>query len=85
MARIPLHDPDDPNADPDARAALAELQRRRGMTGLRNTHRAMANHPQAMEQFYALADTVYHHNSLPTERLRELPTVTSAIANNCFY
>lgn len=85
MARIPLHDPDDPECDPEARAALEELRTRRRMTSLRNTHRAMANHPKAMEQFYALADTVYHQNSLPNDRLRELPTVTSAIANNCFY
>ncbi len=45
----------------------------------------MANHPKAMEQFYAVADTVYHHNSLPTDRLRELPTVTCAMTDNCFY
>ena len=38
-----------------------------------------------MEQFYAVADTVYHHNSLPTDRLRELPTVTCAMTDNCFY
>lgn len=85
MARIPLHDPDDPACDPEARAALEQLRAQRGLTSFRNTHRAMANHPEAMERFYALADTVYYKNSLPTERLRELPTITSAMANNCFY
>ena len=85
MARIPLPDPDDPGADPEARAALAALRERRQMPALRNVQRAMANHPQAMEQFYALADTVYFRNSLPTARLRELPYLTSAVANQCFY
>lgn len=85
MARIPLPDPDDPHSDPRARAALEDFRARRQLPRLRNTHRAMANHPEAMERFYALADTVYFQNSLPTERLRELPSVTSAIANNCFY
>ena len=85
MARIPLQDPDDPDSDPEARAALDELRTRRRMPALRNVQRAIANHPQALQQLYTLIDTVYMQNSLPTGRLRELPYLTSAVANDCFY
>ncbi|GAA4727739.1 hypothetical protein [Actinomycetospora chibensis] len=85
MARIPLHDPDDPGLDPHAKALLESVKDAQPDVGLLNVHRAMANHPVAMEQFFALAQTVYLQNSLPTDRMRELPYLTSAVANNCFY
>ena len=85
MARIPLQDPDDPDIDPHAKALLESVKDAQPEIGVLNVHRAMANHPKAMEQFFALAMTVYMDNSLPTARLRELPYLTSAVANNCFY
>ena len=85
MARIPLQDPDDPDIDPHAKALLEATRSAQPEVGLLNVHRALANHPKAMEQFFALAQTVYFDNSLPTPRMRELPYLTSAVANNCFY
>ena len=43
MARIPLVDPDDPEADPKARSLLLRLRRRTGRDI--NVLRALANHP----------------------------------------
>ena len=85
MARIPLVDPDDPGVDPHAKALLDAVRDAQPDVGLLNVHRAMANHPVAMERFFALAQTVYIENSLPTARMRELPYLTSAVANDCFY
>jgi hypothetical protein len=85
VARIPLHDPDDPGLDPKAKALLEAVKDAQPDVGLLNVHRALANHPDAMEKFFAFAETVYFQNSLPSDRMRELPYLTSAIANNCFY
>ncbi|WP_157646926.1 hypothetical protein [Actinomycetospora chiangmaiensis] len=85
MARVPLNDPDDPGLDPHAKALLEAVHAAQPDVGLLNVHRALSNHPVAMEQFMALATTVYFDNSLPTARMRELPYLTSAMANNCFY
>ena len=85
MARIPLRDPDDPDIDPHAKTLLEGARDAQPDVGLLNVHRALANHPKAMEQFFALATTVYFENSLPTPRMKELPYLTSAIANSCFY
>lgn len=85
MARIPLQDPDDPNVDPKAKALLESVRNAQPKIGVLNVHRAMANHPEAMEHIFALLDTAYFSNSLPTARQRELPYLTSALANNCFY
>jgi hypothetical protein len=73
VARIPLPDPDDPGLDPHAKALLESARDAQPDVGLLNVHRALANHPKAMEQFFALAETVYIGNSLPTPRMRELP------------
>jgi hypothetical protein len=85
MARVPLWNPDDPGVDPHAKALLESVADAQPEVGVLNVHRALANHPKAMEQFFALAETVYLQNSLPTPRMRELPYLTSAVANNCFY
>lgn len=85
MARIPLQEPDDPGIDPHAKALLEAVKDAQPDVGLLNVHRALANHPEAMEKFFAFAQTVYLQNSLPTDRMRELPYLTSAIANDCFY
>ncbi len=85
MARIPLPDPDDPGVGEHQKALLEAARDAQPDVGLLNVHRALSNHPQAMEQFFAFAQTVYFENSLPTARLRELPYLTSAITNECFY
>jgi hypothetical protein len=85
MARIPLQDPNDPNIDPKAKRLLESVRDAQPEIGALNVHRAIANHPEAMEQLFALLDTVYFSNSLPTQRQRELPYLTSALANSCFY
>ena len=85
VARIPLVDPDDPSLDASTRAALAKAGSARPDAPIRNVYRAMANHPQALEAFLDLAGVTYRENSLPDPKLRELPYLTSAVANNCFY
>jgi hypothetical protein len=85
MARIPLWNPDDPEVDPHAKALLESVENAQPEVGVLNVHRALANHPQAMEQLFTFLETVYFQNSLPTTRQRELPYLTSAVANNCFY
>jgi len=83
VARIPLVDVDDPAADPQAAALLTSVRDAQDV-GILNVHRAMANHPEMMEKFFALAQVAYIDNSLnPVQR--ELAYYTSAVANNCFY
>jgi alkylhydroperoxidase family enzyme len=49
-----------------------------------NVHRALANHPDAMEAFMRLAEIVYFDNGLnPVQS--ELAYFTSAVTNSCFY
>ena len=43
MARIPLIDGEDPDADPAARAMLARVRQSRGIEA--NVYRGLANHP----------------------------------------
>jgi hypothetical protein len=50
-----------------------------------NVHKALANHPAALQKFMEFAQVVYFENSLPDAKTRELPYLTSAVANNCFY
>ena len=83
MARIPLIDHHRDDTDPKARALLRAADGQ--WYGALNVHRAMANHPDAMEKLFELMSIVYLDNSLPDSRTRELPYLTSAIANNCFY
>lgn len=83
MARIPLIDVDDPTADPRA-TALLESVRGAQDVGILNVHRALANHPELMEKFFAMAQVAYFDNSL-TSIQSELAYYTSAVANECFY
>ncbi|MGQ0483645.1 MAG: carboxymuconolactone decarboxylase family protein [Pseudonocardia sp.] len=85
MARIPLVDQHDDDADPLARALLAAAESAQPDIGVLNVHRALANHPRAMQKFFEFAEVVYFDNSLDDPKLRELPYLTSAVANNCFY
>jgi hypothetical protein len=85
VARIPLQHPDDPNVDPKAKALLESVRDAQPEIGVLNVHRAIANHPEVMTHLFALLDTAYFSNSLPSDRQRELPYLTSALANSCFY
>lgn len=83
MARIPLIRSDDPGVDPKAAALLQSVEGAQDV-GVLNVHRALANHPDMMEAFFALASVAYIDNDLnPTQR--ELAYYTSAVANTCFY
>ena len=53
--------------------------------GVLNVHKALANHPAALQKFMEFAQVVYFENSMPDAKTRELPYLTSAVANNCFY
>lgn len=85
MARIPLVDPHDPDADPAARALLRAAGEARPTGEVLNVYKALANHPEALQAFLAFAKVVYFQNSLPDAKTRELPYLTSAVANDCFY
>ena len=82
MTRIPLVDPDDPNADPKARSLLLELRQRSGRDI--NVLRALANHPDLLETFLHLGA-----QPAPTPHIRpdqrELAYLTSSVANDCHY
>lgn len=84
MARIPLVDHHDPGTDPKAAAILAAAEHAQEGVPVLNVHRALANHPDLMESFFAFAGVAYINNSL-NPRQRELPYLTSAMAIECFY
>jgi alkylhydroperoxidase family enzyme len=89
MPRLPLVDPDDPDADP---LATTLLQAVRG--GLArsddlpwrdiNVYRAMANHPQILSGILTLGAAAYQANSL-TPAQRELAYLGASTANDCHY
>lgn len=89
MGRLPLVDPDDPNADPKARALLGAIR-----AGLKdqedlpwtdiNVYQAMANHPDAFEALVRFGEQVYRRNSL-TPAHRELAYLGASVANDCHY
>jgi alkylhydroperoxidase family enzyme len=82
MARIPLVDPDDPNADPKARALLLRLRERTGRDI--NVLRALANHPDVLESFLHLGAQAPPARHLPSDQ-RELAYLTASVANDCHY
>jgi hypothetical protein len=82
VARVPLVDVDDPNADPDAVELLRSLED--ADQEILNVHRAMANHPELMGKLFNLAGSAYFGGSL-NDRQRELPYLTSAITIQCVY
>jgi alkylhydroperoxidase family enzyme len=89
MGRLPLVDPDDPDADPKARALLgavrAGLESRADLPWRDiNVYRAMANHPDAFEALLAFGHRAYSGNSL-TGAQRELAYLGASVANDCHY
>ena len=83
MARIPLVDPDDPEADPRAAAMLKAMEAGND-AGLFNMQRVIANHPALAESFFNFAQVTYFGAHLSPKQA-ELPYLTSAIAIDCFY
>ena len=83
MARIPIHDENDPSLDPATREALLEAGRARGR--LVNVYRALANRPEAMTLLSQLMQTVYRTNSTLTPQHGELAYMTATSVNDCFY
>ena len=82
VPRIRLVDPDDPDADPKARALLLTLRDRFGADV--NVLRALANHPDLMESFLHLgAQPAPPPHIRPDQR--ELAYLTASVANDCHY
>jgi hypothetical protein len=87
VARIPLVDPEDPDADPAARRALMEwIGSQPGRTGplslAPNVVRAMANHPGLLRN---LKRRAYGPDARISPTQRELAYLTASIANRCHY
>ena len=89
MARLPLVDPDDPNADPTARAVLGAVRAglaasdRLPWTDI-NVYSSMANHPEALGALLQFGSVVYQRNGL-TPAQRELAYLGASVANDCHY
>ena len=88
MGRIPLVDPDDPSAEPKARAVLGAVRAGLSRSELPwsdiNVYRAIGNHPDALESILQLGGAVYSGGSL-TPAHRELAWLGSSVANECHY
>jgi hypothetical protein len=81
MSRVPLVDPDDPDADPGTVELLRTLAGEQG--GVPNVNRALANHPELLGKLAAFYSTAMSGGLNP--RQAELPYLTSAITLQCFY
>jgi alkylhydroperoxidase family enzyme len=88
VARLPLIDPDDPNADPKARELLSLVRGGLERSDLPwtdiNVYRAMANHPDALEGILTFGGRVYQGGSLSPAQ-RELAYLGASVANDCHY
>ena len=89
MPRLPLVDPDDPDADPRATGLLKAI--RAGLVEREdlpwqdiNVYRAMANHPEALGGLLAFGERAYRRNSL-TPAQRELAYLGASVTNDCHY
>jgi alkylhydroperoxidase family enzyme len=89
VPRLPLVDPDDPDADPRATGLLKAIR-----TGLVeredlpwqdiNVYRAMANHPEALGGLLAFGESAYRGGSLSPAH-QELAYLGASVANDCHY
>jgi alkylhydroperoxidase family enzyme len=82
VPRLPLVDPDDPDADPRARELLGRVAALRGRT--LNVYRAIGNHPEVLEGVLRFGTAAYFRNSL-TPAQRELAYLGASVANDCHY
>ena len=84
MARLPLVDSNDENADPLAREVLKAVAAARGRSVDPNVYRAIANHPRALQKMVEFGTVVYFQNSM-TPAQRELAYLTASVSNECHY
>lgn len=84
MARLPLHDADDPGLDPVAQRILARARLLPNDSIAPNVLRSLANHPEALQAFTRFANTVYADGSLSPAQ-RELAYLTASVVNDCHY
>ncbi len=84
MARLPLVDSNDENADPLAREVLRTVAAARGRSVDPNVYRAIANHPRALQKMVEFGTVVYFQNSM-TPAQRELAYLTASVTNECHY
>ena len=88
VGRLPIVDPDDPNADPEAAQLLQLVRGGLASGGLPwtdiNVYSTMANHPQALSGLLAFGQAVYTGGSL-TPAHRELAYLGASLANDCHY
>ncbi len=84
MARLPLVDSSDDNADPLAREVLTGVSAARGRSVDPNVYRAIANHPRALQAMVQFGTVVYFQNSM-TPAQRELAYLTASVTNECHY
>lgn len=89
MARLPLVDPDDPDADPKAAGLLQSI--RTGMAKQPDlpwqdihVYRAMANHPDAFAGLLGFLSTSYRGRSLSPAHA-ELAYLGASVTNDCHY
>jgi alkylhydroperoxidase family enzyme len=82
MARLPLVDPDAPDADPRAREVL--LASVGGNSIQPNVFKAIANNPPVLQALAHFGSVVYFNNSL-TPAQRELAYLTASLVNDCHY
>jgi alkylhydroperoxidase family enzyme len=89
VPRLPLVDPDDPDADPRAtgllKAIRAGLEKREDLPWQDiNVYRAMANHPGALGGLLAFGESAYRGGSLSPAH-QELAYLGASVANDCHY
>ena len=82
MGRLPLVDPEDPDADPRAAELLRAM---RAVTGRDfAVLQAVANHPEVLQGLVGFLTVAYANNSL-TPGQRELAYLSASVSNNCHY
>ena len=82
MARLPLVDENDPNADPEAVAILRSMESTFGY--IVNLERVMVHHPTLMQGFFNMMRMLYLESHLSPKQT-ELPYLTSTMTLKCFY
>ncbi len=82
MGRLPLVDPDDPDADPRAVELLRAMRAVAGRDFA--VIQAVANHPEAMQGLLGFLSVAYANNSL-TPAQRELAYLGASVVNDCHY
>jgi alkylhydroperoxidase family enzyme len=82
MGRLPLVDPDDPDADQKAAELLRIMRAATGRDFA--VLQAVANHPEVLQGLAGFLSVAYANNSL-TPRQRELAYLAASVVNDCHY